>query len=135
MQVPKTVLVWGHYFTACKRPWNSAKKPTFLDNSKHPMWVSPFILIGLGSFWLSLACSCAQFLCSPPDFEALYWENLNFPVYLVSIMWESESESVTGRDYGNGVLSSSKHGLKTDGFELRGQSWYVWMRNKYLLRV
>ncbi|XP_021605993.1 root phototropism protein 3-like [Manihot esculenta] len=40
-------------------------------------------------------------------------------------MWESESESVVGRDYGNGVLSSSKHGIKTDGFELRGQSWYV----------
>ncbi|XWS63112.1 hypothetical protein CRYUN_Cryun06bG0068400 [Craigia yunnanensis] len=40
-------------------------------------------------------------------------------------MWESESESVRGREYGNGVLSSSKHGVKTDGFELRGQSWYV----------
>ncbi|XP_041011606.1 root phototropism protein 3-like [Juglans microcarpa x Juglans regia] len=40
-------------------------------------------------------------------------------------MWESETESVGGRDYGNGVLSSSKHGVKTDGFELRGQSWYV----------
>ncbi|KAK4357809.1 hypothetical protein RND71_023419 [Anisodus tanguticus] len=40
-------------------------------------------------------------------------------------MWESESESVSGRDYGNGVLSTSKHGLKTDGFEQKGQSWYV----------
>ncbi|KAE8716740.1 Coleoptile phototropism protein 1 [Hibiscus syriacus] len=40
-------------------------------------------------------------------------------------MWESETESVRGREYSNGVLSSSKHGLKTDGFELRGQSWYV----------
>ncbi|OMO85219.1 hypothetical protein CCACVL1_10357 [Corchorus capsularis] len=40
-------------------------------------------------------------------------------------MWDSESESVRGREYGNGVLSSSKHGVKTDGFELRGQSWYV----------
>ncbi|RVW22599.1 Root phototropism protein 3 [Vitis vinifera] len=30
-----------------------------------------------------------------------------------------------GRDYGNGVLGSSKHGVKNDGFELRGQSWYV----------
>ncbi|KAH7518675.1 hypothetical protein FEM48_Zijuj09G0196100 [Ziziphus jujuba var. spinosa] len=40
-------------------------------------------------------------------------------------MWESEIESVSGRDYGNGVLSSSKHAVKTDGFELRGQSWYV----------
>lgn len=37
-------------------------------------------------------------------------------------MWESESD---GRDYGNGVLSSSKHGVKTDGFELRDQSWLV----------
>ncbi|KAE8668262.1 Root phototropism protein 3 [Hibiscus syriacus] len=40
-------------------------------------------------------------------------------------MWESETESVRGREHGNGVLSSSKHGVKTDGFELRGQSWYV----------
>lgn len=40
-------------------------------------------------------------------------------------MWESDSELVGGRDYGNGVLGSSKHGVKNDGFELRGQSWYV----------
>ncbi|KAF3615419.1 Coleoptile phototropism protein 1 [Capsicum annuum] len=36
-------------------------------------------------------------------------------------MWESETESVSGR----GLLSSSKHGVKTDGFEQQGQSWYV----------
>lgn len=41
-------------------------------------------------------------------------------------MWESENESLGGRDYGNGVLSSTKHSVKTDGFELRGQSWYVY---------
>ncbi|XP_043713683.1 root phototropism protein 3-like [Telopea speciosissima] len=40
-------------------------------------------------------------------------------------MWESESESVGGREYGDGVLSSSNHGVKTDGFERRDQSWYV----------
>ncbi|XP_060175906.1 root phototropism protein 3 [Lycium barbarum] len=40
-------------------------------------------------------------------------------------MWESETESVSGRDYGNGVLSTCKHGVKTDGFEQKGQSWYV----------
>ncbi|KAL3515499.1 hypothetical protein ACH5RR_022401 [Cinchona calisaya] len=40
-------------------------------------------------------------------------------------MWESESDTGGGRDYGNGVLSASKHGLKTDGFEQRGQSWFV----------
>ncbi|KAF2294171.1 hypothetical protein GH714_008002 [Hevea brasiliensis] len=40
-------------------------------------------------------------------------------------MWESASESVGGRDYGNGIISSTNQGLKTDGFELRGQSWYV----------
>ncbi|KAL1812120.1 hypothetical protein ACET3Z_022185 [Daucus carota] len=40
-------------------------------------------------------------------------------------MWDSESESVGGRDYGNGVLTTSKHGVKTDGFEQRGQSWFV----------
>lgn len=41
------------------------------------------------------------------------------------MMWESESDSgVVGREYGGGVLSSNKHGsVKTDGFELRGQSW------------
>ncbi|KAK9075725.1 hypothetical protein SSX86_004054 [Deinandra increscens subsp. villosa] len=40
-------------------------------------------------------------------------------------MWDSESESVAGRDYDNGVLSSTKHGLQTDRFELRGKSWFV----------
>lgn len=40
-------------------------------------------------------------------------------------MWESESESAGGREYGNELLSSSKYGVKTDGFEFRDQSWYV----------
>ncbi|KAH0856564.1 hypothetical protein HID58_084825 [Brassica napus] len=46
------------------------------------------------------------------------------------MMWESESDSGVvgggGREYGNEVLSSNKHGsVRTDGFELRGQSWCV----------
>ncbi|KAF5743947.1 root phototropism protein 3-like isoform X1 [Tripterygium wilfordii] len=40
-------------------------------------------------------------------------------------MWDSETESVGGRDYDNGVLSSTKSGVKTDGFELRGHDWHV----------
>ncbi|KAF7803763.1 root phototropism protein 3 [Senna tora] len=44
---------------------------------------------------------------------------------MVSSMWESESESAAGRDYGGGILASTKHGVKTEGFEQRGQSWYV----------
>ncbi|KAI4367175.1 hypothetical protein MLD38_022942 [Melastoma candidum] len=42
-------------------------------------------------------------------------------------MWDSESESVSGRDYGggNGSLASNKPGVKTDGFELRDKSWFV----------
>ncbi|XP_058096988.1 root phototropism protein 3 [Magnolia sinica] len=40
-------------------------------------------------------------------------------------MWESEGESISGREYGNGVIGSSKHGVKTEGFERRDQSWYV----------
>ncbi|XP_042507294.1 root phototropism protein 3-like [Macadamia integrifolia] len=40
-------------------------------------------------------------------------------------MWETENESVGGRQYGDGVLSSSQHGVKTNGFERRDQSWYV----------
>ncbi|KAJ7968285.1 root phototropism protein 3 [Quillaja saponaria] len=40
-------------------------------------------------------------------------------------MWESESESAAGREYGNGVFTSSNHGVQTVGFEQRGQSWYV----------
>ncbi|CAB4289771.1 unnamed protein product [Prunus armeniaca] len=40
-------------------------------------------------------------------------------------MWDSETESVGGRDYGNGVLSSSKRSVKTDGFEQKGSSWFV----------
>ncbi|KAI8532347.1 hypothetical protein RHMOL_Rhmol11G0207600 [Rhododendron molle] len=40
-------------------------------------------------------------------------------------MWDSEGESVAGREYKNGVVTSSKQGVKTDGFEQRGQSWHV----------
>ncbi|KAF5184704.1 Root phototropism protein [Thalictrum thalictroides] len=40
-------------------------------------------------------------------------------------MWESESESVRGRDQGNGVLGLNKHGVSNDGFERRDQSWFV----------
>ncbi|CAO2813637.1 unnamed protein product [Amaranthus hypochondriacus] len=40
-------------------------------------------------------------------------------------MWDSETESLGGRESGNGALISAKHGLKTDGFEQRGQSWFV----------
>ncbi|XP_050260607.1 root phototropism protein 3 isoform X2 [Quercus robur] len=66
-------------------------------------------------------------LCFASKLEALFREDTTKVSWLFGfIMWEeSETESVRGRDYGNGVLSSSKHGVKTDGFELRGQSWYV----------
>ncbi|KAK7328115.1 hypothetical protein VNO77_22211 [Canavalia gladiata] len=37
-------------------------------------------------------------------------------------MWESESESAA---YGGGLLTSTKHGVKTEGFVQRGHSWYV----------
>lgn len=40
-------------------------------------------------------------------------------------MWESESESVRGREHGNGVLGLSKQGVSNDGFERRDQSWFV----------
>lgn len=40
-------------------------------------------------------------------------------------MWDSETESLGGREYGNGALASAKSGLQTDGFEQRGQSWFV----------
>ncbi|XP_077213319.1 phototropic-responsive NPH3 family protein [Tasmannia lanceolata] len=40
-------------------------------------------------------------------------------------MWESESESGVGREYGGGVIGSTEEGVKTDGFERRDQSWYV----------
>lgn len=51
-------------------------------------------------------------------------ESVNY----LCMMWESESDGGVGggggREYGDGVLSSNKHGgVKTDGFELRGQSW------------
>ncbi|KAE9591832.1 hypothetical protein Lal_00038926 [Lupinus albus] len=38
-------------------------------------------------------------------------------------MWESGSEA--GQEYGVGVLSSSKHSVRTEGFVQRGHSWYV----------
>jgi len=40
-------------------------------------------------------------------------------------MWESESESAAGREYGTGLLTSTKHSVKTEGFQQRGNSWYV----------
>jgi hypothetical protein len=40
-------------------------------------------------------------------------------------MWESESETAAGREYGGGVLTSTKHGVKIEGFHQRGNSWYV----------
>ncbi|CAL0300820.1 unnamed protein product [Lupinus luteus] len=38
-------------------------------------------------------------------------------------MWESGSEA--GQEYGTGILTSSKHSVKTEGFVQRGHSWYV----------
>ncbi|OIV91591.1 hypothetical protein TanjilG_09003 [Lupinus angustifolius] len=38
-------------------------------------------------------------------------------------MWESGSEA--GQEYGAGILSSSKHSVRTEGFVQRGHSWYV----------
>ncbi|KAL5982357.1 26S proteasome regulatory subunit 6B [Asimina triloba] len=40
-------------------------------------------------------------------------------------MWESECESASGREYGNGGIGSGKRGVKTEGFERRDQSWFV----------
>ncbi|XP_057428599.1 root phototropism protein 3-like [Lotus japonicus] len=40
-------------------------------------------------------------------------------------MWESESESAAAQKYGGGILTSTKHGVKTEGFVQRGHSWYV----------
>ncbi|KAM7474840.1 hypothetical protein LguiB_022083 [Lonicera macranthoides] len=40
-------------------------------------------------------------------------------------MWDFEGESSRGRDYGNGLLTLSKNGVKIDGFEKRDHSWYV----------
>lgn len=43
---------------------------------------------------------------------------------LVFSMWESESEAAAGRrEYGGGILNSSKHGVKIEGFQQRGNSW------------
>lgn len=44
-------------------------------------------------------------------------------------MWESESEPASGREFGSGILTSSNlDGVKTDGFQRRGHSWYVKMK-------
>ncbi|KAI3815334.1 hypothetical protein L1987_14999 [Smallanthus sonchifolius] len=40
------------------------------------------------------------------------------------MMWESESESIAARNYKNEVLRAN-HGVQTDKFEQRGQSWYA----------
>ncbi|KAL5563435.1 hypothetical protein UlMin_033182 [Ulmus minor] len=91
-------------------------------------FLSYFILVHLCFTGLLSLCSfyhliISLFFCS--DLELLSRKNptSNFLGFWSLTMWESESESVA--DYGNGVLSSSKHGVKTDGFEQRGQSWFV----------
>jgi hypothetical protein len=38
-------------------------------------------------------------------------------------MWESESERAAGREYGGGVHTSTKHGVKIEGFHQRENSW------------
>ncbi|KAK7302562.1 hypothetical protein RJT34_13454 [Clitoria ternatea] len=40
-------------------------------------------------------------------------------------MWESESESAAAHKYGGGLLTSTNHGVKTEGFVQKGHSWYV----------
>ncbi|MED6106568.1 26S proteasome regulatory subunit 6B [Stylosanthes scabra] len=42
-------------------------------------------------------------------------------------MWESEGESAAagGRGYGGGLISSTKNGVHTQGFQKKGNSWYV----------
>ncbi|KAK4252781.1 hypothetical protein QN277_014325 [Acacia crassicarpa] len=40
-------------------------------------------------------------------------------------MWESESDSASAREYGSGFLTSTNHGVKNDGIQRRGHSWYV----------
>ncbi|CAI8591375.1 unnamed protein product [Vicia faba] len=40
-------------------------------------------------------------------------------------MWESESDSAARHKYGDGILTSNKHTVKTQGFLQRGHSWYV----------
>ncbi|KAL9672787.1 hypothetical protein QQ045_029039 [Rhodiola kirilowii] len=42
-------------------------------------------------------------------------------------MWESDNESAAaGQGYGNGLVGSDRQqGLKTDGFDRRGKSWFV----------
>ncbi|XP_058771714.1 root phototropism protein 3-like [Vicia villosa] len=40
-------------------------------------------------------------------------------------MWESESDSAARHKYGDGILTSNKLSVKTQGFLQRGHSWYV----------
>lgn len=40
-------------------------------------------------------------------------------------MCDSDSESHEGKRHSNCVINPIKHGMKADGFERRGQSWYV----------
>ncbi|KAK7252294.1 hypothetical protein RIF29_36137 [Crotalaria pallida] len=41
-------------------------------------------------------------------------------------MWESETEAAAGMKYGDdGLITSTKHGVKVEGFHQKGNSWYV----------
>lgn len=40
-------------------------------------------------------------------------------------MWESESDTASAREYGTGFLTSTNQGVKNDGIQRRGHSWYV----------
>ncbi|RDX97405.1 Root phototropism protein 3, partial [Mucuna pruriens] len=50
---------------------------------------------------------------------------VNIPTKQIRSMWESESESAAGHKYGGGLLTSSNHGVKNEGFVQRGHSWYI----------
>lgn len=76
--------------------------------------------MGFSHFPFSVSLSSSSY---PLPFSIFLFHS-HFP-HFFSIMWESENDSLpVPRDYVNGVPPSAKHALKTDGFELRGNSWY-----------
>ncbi|RDX67570.1 Root phototropism protein 3, partial [Mucuna pruriens] len=91
------------------------------------MWVPPSFSSTLFVCSLTLLFSLPLFIFSPSSHSHLKATFLGKTILpCESVMWESESESAAGRrQYGSGLLTSTKHTVKTEGFQQRGNSWYV----------
>ncbi|KAG5023192.1 hypothetical protein JHK82_019094 [Glycine max] len=108
-----------------------AESDKFEISPSTPMWGSSSLFISFLSLLIHFALWFTPSLFFFSHLEATFLGKTSLPCScvvssgLVLSMWESESESGAGREYGSGLLTSTKHSVKTEGFQQRGNSWYV----------